>query len=117
MPGVHLPLTLAQGAPCHGLAAQAPDASTPVAHDEHAQTRSQGYGVATGSSLALDGVSSTASAPTDAGHGEGHACCLMLVGALDRPWAPGVAPLPQRPVKIWVSTHPPADLRPPNAGL
>ena len=110
--GLHLPLILGQDAPCHGQAVHGRHASSMPAHDAHPQVGPSVHEAASpGGSFSEAPTSS--SAPADGTQGDGHVCCLVLVGIQDWLWSAGFVPMPDRPEPSWASTSLALDLRPP----
>ncbi len=123
--GLHLPLIMGQEAPCHGQAASALHASAAPAHAAHlqadssapAQLHAQDDGVATASVSSAEAPTSSSSAPTDGVQGDGHVCCLVLLGVEDWLWPASFVFTPEQPEPSWASTSLALDLRPPIQGL
>lgn len=121
--GLHLPSVMGQAMPCHteavhGLhAASAPAQAMPASDDASGPAPVPGEGVAAASDLSSDVVTSSASTPTDAAQGDGHVCCLVVLGTHEGLWPAGPMPTPDRPEPHWASASRSLDLRPPIQGL
>lgn len=111
--GLHLPLILGQDAPCHGQAVQGRHASSMPAHAPHLEADAAGHDAAAASAPSSEALTSSSSVPADGAQGDGHVCCLVLVGIQDWLWHAGFVPMPDRPEPSWASTSLALDLRPP----
>ncbi len=122
--GLHLPLIMGQDEPCHGQVARALHASAAPAHAAHlqadpsdpAQLHAQDDGVATPSVPSAEAPTSSSSAPADGVQGDGHVCCLVLLGVEGWLWPAGFVSAPEQPEPSWASTSLALDLRPPIQG-
>ena len=113
--GVHLPSWMAQDATCHGPAVPGhAGAATlaPASHGEHLLAERADPDVADAGGLSSEGPST----PADALYGDGHVCCLVLVGFQDQPWVASAMSWSDRPTLHWASASRPPDLRPPISG-
>ena len=111
--GLHLPLILGQQAPCHGQALQGHHASSMPAHADHLQADAAGHDAAAASTPSSEVPTSSSSVPADGAQGDGHVCCLVLLGVEDWLWPAGFVFTPEQPEPSWASTSLALDLRPP----
>ncbi len=114
--GLHPPSMTAQDAPCHGQAVHGHHAVSAPAHAPLADPSDHAAGHGEGEAVAQAG-SQSSEASADAMQGEGHVCCLVLVGVQQKLWPAGLVPIPDRPEPRWASASRGPDLRPPIQAL